>query len=84
MAWLILVLAVVLVALLVLDADDTRARNTLPPVVQDPRRVPYLPETRTAQPWHPEFLMHRGRRVRRARALRRSPQAPPVPRPRRR
>ncbi|MDX3024042.1 hypothetical protein [Streptomyces acidiscabies] len=87
MHWLILALAVVLAVLLVLGADDTRwGRDAVRRVVQDlaPPKVPYLPETRPAPPWHPEFLLARGRRVRRARAWRRYPQEPPAPRPRRR
>ncbi|MEV6614238.1 hypothetical protein AB0N31_10520 [Streptomyces sp. NPDC051051] len=75
MIWLI-VLAAVLAAFVVLAADDTRwRRRRLPPVTQRPPRVPYLPETTTG-PWHAQFHLTRGRRVRQARARYRYPQEP--------
>ncbi|MDX2681072.1 hypothetical protein [Streptomyces soliscabiei] len=84
MIWLLLVLAVVLVAAVVLGVDDTRFRRRRPPrVTQRPARVPYLPDTSTG-PWHPGFHLVRGRRVRaaRARARHRYTQEPLRPRQR--
>lgn len=72
--WLLVLLAVLLVVAVALGVDDTRfGRRRRPRVTQRPPRVPYLPETRTG-PWHPEFLLARGRRVRAAHARRLYPQ----------
>ncbi|MBK3630406.1 hypothetical protein JHN59_37540 [Streptomyces sp. MBT49] len=80
--WLLAALAVLLVAAVALGVDDTRRTRRRPArVSQRPPAVPYLPETRTG-PWHPDFLLVRGRNVRAARARSRYPQEPPRPRPR--
>ncbi|MBK3575106.1 hypothetical protein JHN63_15055 [Streptomyces sp. MBT65] len=73
-AWLILCVLGVLGLFVVAGFIETLDERRPPaPVAQPLRKVlPLLPPARPGGPWHPEFCLVRGRRVRAARARARS------------
>ena len=73
--WIIFALLAALGMWVAAGIVDAAGSRRPPPRVVQPRRevVPLLPPPRTGGgPWHPEFVLNRGRRVRAARARARS------------